>query len=180
MTSPQRHQHTRRIFKVRSLRSRRQKRLTFWTVGAASLVAAALLFDVAIRQVYHPLLDADNVALVEAGRVVYARACSVCHGVLLQGQPNWRERSVNGKLPAPPLDASGHAWRFRDRDLFAITKGGPAAYPAGYSTDMPSFDEQLSEEEIAATLAYVKSIWPTDVRAKQARRNMAFWSRTAH
>ena len=180
MTVRQRHQHPRRIFQARTRQTRRWRKSIFWIVGGATLLAAALLFDVAIRQVYHPPLDAGNVALVDAGRTIYARACSGCHGASLQGQPNWRERLANGKLPAPPLDASGQAWRLRDKDLFSITKAGPAAYPAGYSTDMPPFGEQLSDEEIAATLAYIKSVWPADMRAKQARRNLTFWSRTAH
>lgn len=180
MTGRQRRQHPQRIFQARGRRARRWRKFIVWSVGGATLLVTALLFDMAIRQVNHPPLDAGNVTLVDAGRATYARACSDCHGVSLQGQPNWRERMPNGKLPAPPLDASGQAWRLRDKDLFTITKAGLAAYPAGYSTDMPAFGEQLSDAEIAATLAYMKSVWPADVRAKQARRNLTFWSRTAH
>lgn len=180
MAGRQRHQHPQRIFQARTRQTRRRRILIFWIVGGATLLGAALLFNMAIRRVNHPPIDASNVALVAAGRQIYAQACSSCHGVSLQGQPNWRERLADGRLPAPPLDASGHAWRLRDKDLFAVTKTGPAAYPAGYSTNMPAFGQQLSDEQIAATLAYVKSVWPVDIQAKQTRRNMAFWSRIAH
>lgn len=180
MTGRQRHQHTRRIFRAKTRRSRRWRKLTFWAAGGATLIAAALLFDMALRRVNHPPMDVSDVALVDTGRRIYAQACSNCHGVSLQGQPDWLTRSAGGRSPAPPLDGAGRAWRLRDKDLFRITKVGPAAYPSGYSTDMPAFGQDLSDEEIAATLAYVKSVWPPDIRAKQARRNIAFWSRVAH
>lgn len=34
---------------------------------------------------------------------------------------------------------------------------------------MPAFGETLSHREIYAILAYIKSRWPTEVRARQAR-----------
>jgi mono/diheme cytochrome c family protein len=34
---------------------------------------------------------------------------------------------------------------------------------------MPAFDGVLSDEQIAAVLAYIKSRWPTDIREWQAR-----------
>ncbi len=180
MTGRRRHQHTRRIFKARRRRSRRWRTVAVWAVGGAVLVAAALLFDMALRQVHHPRMDANDVALVDAGRRIYAQACSSCHGVSLQGQPNWPTRSADGRMPGPPLDGSGHAWQLRDKDLFEITKEGPAAYPPGHSREMPAFGQQLSDKEIASILAYVKSVWPPDLQVKQARRNMEFWTKIAH
>ena len=52
-------------------------------------------------------LAADKRAVVEKGRAIYAEYCASCHGVDLEGQPNWRERDAEGYLPAPPHDASG-------------------------------------------------------------------------
>lgn len=75
----------------------------------------------------------------------------------------------DGKLPAPPHDASGHTWHHPDRVLFDIVKRGPAAYPAGHVTDMPAYNGRLTDQDIAAVLAYIKSTWPADVREKQAR-----------
>jgi len=54
-----------------------------------------------------------------------------------------------------------------------ITQLGPAAYPEGYLTDMPAFGNTLSERDIAAILAYIKSQWPPDIRARQSRQNAA-------
>jgi hypothetical protein len=45
-------------------------------------------------------------------------------GANLEGQPNWKERQANGRLPAPPHDASGHTWHHPDAQLFGITKQG--------------------------------------------------------
>ena len=61
---------------------------------------------------------------LQRGAVVYADYCASCHGANLEGQPNWRSRMPNGKLPAPPHDANGHTWHHPDRQLFAITKYG--------------------------------------------------------
>lgn len=177
MSGRQRVRSTRRPYQAKP---RRWRRLTLWILGGGALVAAGLLFDVALRQKNQPRMDASNLEQVAGGRSIYGQACSSCHGESLQGQPNWRERQMNGKLPAPPLDASGRAWRHSDKELFAIVKAGSAAYPAGNDTDMPAFGEQLSDEEIAAALAYVKSVWSADIQARQARRSLAPWRRAPH
>ncbi len=75
----------------------------------------------------------------------------------------------NGRLPAPPHDATGHTWHHPDEMLFRITKFGARTYPSGYETDMPAFDNRLTDEEIAASLAFIKSTWPAEIRARQAR-----------
>lgn len=117
-----------------------------------------------------PEIDPDNGAQVARGQAVYAAQCARCHGADLQGQPNWRERQANGRLPAPPHDESGHSWHHPDSVLFGITKQGIAAFaPPGYESDMPAFENVLTDDDIAAVLAYIKSQWPPEVRARQAR-----------
>jgi mono/diheme cytochrome c family protein len=74
-------------------------------------------------------------------------------------------------MPAPPHDASGHTWHHPDSVLFRITKFGPAAYPEGFQTDMPAFEKTLSDSQIAAILAYIKSTWPPEVQRRQNRMN---------
>jgi mono/diheme cytochrome c family protein len=99
---------------------------------------------------------------VASGAKVYAQHCAACHGARLEGQPDWRRRLPNGRLPAPPHDESGHTWHHRDEVLFGITKHGlvPGKYaPPDYESDMPAFDGKLSDDEIWAVLAYVKSHW---------------------
>ena len=111
------------------------------------------------------LLRPDDGALVAQGAAVYARECAACHGEQLEGQENWRQRRADGRLPAPPHDASGHTWHHPDQQLFALTKFGPAALVGeGYESDMPGYEEILSDEEIVAVLSYITSTWPPDVR----------------
>ena len=103
------------------------------------------------------------------GRQLYDLHCAACHGAKLEGQPKWRERLPNGKLPAPPHDASGHTWHHPDRVLFEITRNGIAHFaPPGYASDMPAFGGRLSDDDIRAVLAYIKSTWPEETRKLQA------------
>jgi mono/diheme cytochrome c family protein len=105
--------------------------------------------------------DPRDTAKVALGARVYAQHCAACHGARLEGQPDWRRRLPNGRMPAPPHDESGHTWHHSDSMLFDITKGGmgPPYAPAHYSSDMPAFRGKLSDEEIWAVLAYIKSQW---------------------
>jgi mono/diheme cytochrome c family protein len=120
-----------------------------------------------------PRIDSDDETQVAQGQGVYVAHCARCHGANLEGQPNWRDRQANGRLPAPPHDASGHTWHHPDAELFGITKHGLGSYaPAGYQSDMPAFEGTLSDEQIAAVLAYIKSRWPADIRERQARINV--------
>jgi len=112
--------------------------------------------------------DNNQVAL---GKRLYATACASCHGASLEGQPDWQRRLPNGRLPAPPHDASGHTWHHSDAFLMRVTKLGPAAYPEGHLTDMPAFRDTLSDREIAAILAFIKSRWPAEIRIRQNRLN---------
>lgn len=138
-------------------------------VGGLIVLAAALIhFSTATVL---PRIDHTDQKQVERGRRLYAGSCASCHGASLEGQPNWQRRLPNGRMPAPPHDAAGHTWHHADSVLFAITKRGPAAYPEGHLTDMPAFGQRLSDSEIAAILAYIKSTWPPDIRARQARLN---------
>lgn len=116
--------------------------------------------------------DPEDTAQVALGREVYAAQCASCHGAKLEGQPNWKERRPDGKLPAPPHDASGHTWHHPDTQLFEITKRGTAALVGdGYQTDMREFGSLLSDDEIWAVLAYIKSAWPPEIRARHQRMN---------
>jgi len=110
-------------------------------------------------------VTADEIAL---GQELYAANCASCHGADLEGQPDWKRRLDSGRMPAPPHDESGHTWHHTDQALFTITKLGVGAIVPGYESDMPAFGEVLSDAEIAAALAYIKSTWPERQRAFQA------------
>lgn len=104
--------------------------------------------------------DPRDAAKVALGEQVYAANCASCHGAKLEGQRAWRQRLPSGRMPAPPHDEGGHTWHHPDDVLFGITKNGIGPYaPAGYESDMPAFAGKLSDDEIWAVLAYVKSQW---------------------
>ena len=116
--------------------------------------------------------DPENPALVAKGRSIYMAACASCHGRRLQGQALWQVMDQYAGRRAPPHDATGHTWRHSDEDLFCKTKTGrfPAAR-AHSTTYMPSFSGNLSDQEILAVLAFIKSSWPAGMRASQAMLN---------
>ena len=137
---------------------------------AASIAAAAVSFAVWDRRAVVP----GDGAAVQVGQALYSDHCAACHGENLEGQPNWRTRRADGRLPAPPHDETGHTWHHPDQQLFAMTKYGIQAFAGpAYESDMPGFDGVLSDEEIQAVLAYIKSTWPSPVRAEQERRSQA-------
>ena len=107
-------------------------------------------------------------AQIALGQKLYATSCASCHGANLEGQPDWKRRLENGRMPAPPHDAGGHSWHHSDRNLFMITKLGIGAVVPGYESDMPVFEALLSDDEIVAVLAYIKSTWPERERSFQA------------
>jgi mono/diheme cytochrome c family protein len=103
------------------------------------------------------------------GARIYAESCASCHGPDLEGQPDWQRRLPSGRIPAPPHDASGHTWHHGDAILFRLVKEGVAAVVGGgYESDMPGFAGTLSDEEIHAVLAFIKSTWPERQRVYQA------------
>ena len=105
---------------------------------------------------------------IAQGQTIYAANCASCHGARLEGQPDWKRRLANGRMPAPPHDSTGHTWHHADRQIFTITKLGLGAVVPGYESDMPAFEATLSDAEIASVLAYVKSTWPERQRGFQA------------
>ena len=118
------------------------------------------------------LADAGNKRQVETGQKIYVENCASCHGVNLEGQPNWRSQLPEGGLPAPPHDETGHTWHHSDKLNFKYTKkGGQKIAPPGFKSNMPGFEETLSDDQIWAVLAYIKSEWPEQVRRRHALRN---------
>ncbi len=97
---------------------------------------------------------------IAQGKELYAQNCASCHGPDLEGQPDWKRMLENGRMPAPPHDETGHTWHHSDSQLFTLTKLGVGGVVSGYESDMPAFDGILTDAEIRATLAYIKSTWP--------------------
>src|SRR3984893_6075924 len=80
---------------------------TRWVIAGSAASAVGVLVAVGIvvclgtnAEPTEP--DPNSASLVGRGKAVYAQYCASCHGANLEGQPNWRERQPNGRLPAPP------------------------------------------------------------------------------
>ncbi|TVO51956.1 c-type cytochrome [Denitromonas halophila] len=136
------------------------------TIGLAVLASAALI------ACGDPPVSAPMSASLTQGATLYAAQCASCHGAKGEGQPDWRERKPDGRLPAPPHDASGHTWHHPMEMLVQMTRDGlvPPLAPEGYQSDMPAFGHILSDDEIRAVLAYIESQWPDEVKRMRAER----------
>jgi mono/diheme cytochrome c family protein len=142
-------------------------------LGAAAVVAA-----IAAGWMFWPSAstgraEANDARQVALGAIVYRDHCASCHGANLEGQPNWMSRKPDGRFPAPPHDETGHTWHHPDETLFDLTKLGlkPPLAPAGYQSDMPAFGPVLTDEQIWAVLAFIKSRWPEKIRARHSSLN---------
>lgn len=118
-------------------------------------------------------LRADDLAVVAHGEQIYQAQCAACHGVQLEGQPDWRKRDAADYLPAPPHDATGHTWHHADDLLFEITKYGPGVVigDSDYKSRMPIYENILSDEDIVAVLSFIKNTWPAQERQWQEEVN---------
>ena len=110
--------------------------------------------------------DGDDPQLVARGREIFQRRCASCHGAQGQGEFAWRIPGADGRIKAPPLDASGHVHDHGDAGLMAIIQRGE-----GVSAFMPRFAATLPEEDVLAVMAFMKSTWPLAIRIAQAAAN---------
>jgi mono/diheme cytochrome c family protein len=155
-----------------SVRNRSGQRWRITAVTGVALVVAGLgalaAFLTGLFERWGGGVQSAQKAVLAEGRTLYSQHCARCHGANLEGQPDWTQRLPSGRLPAPPHDASGHTWHHSDRVLFEITKKGPAALVGSdYESDMPAFDGVLTENQIRAVLAFIKSTWPEQERRFQ-------------
>lgn len=118
-------------------------------------------------------LDGRDIA---NGEALYAEQCASCHGVNLEGDPNWQTPDENGIYPAPPHDENGHTWHHDNMILFNHTKLGGAEALRLYGIEdfksgMPPFSDVLTDDEIWDILAYIRSTWPEEIQELHATRN---------
>ncbi len=106
---------------------------------------------------------------VALGNAVYVENCAACHGANLEGQPNWQERNENGQYPAPPHDETGHTWHHGDQHLKERILYGAAGLDEAFqaASTMPAYEGILTEAEIEAVIAYIKSTWPSVIAENQ-------------
>ena len=138
-------------------------------VAIVGALVGAALYDRAAP--IGPLPNLRELQRIAAGKSVYGTHCASCHGSNLEGQANWTSRLLNGRMPAPPHDDSGHTWHHSNEVLFALVKYGmkPPYAPAGYPSDMPAFSRTLSDDDIWNVLAFIQSRWSDQVRTRHDR-----------
>lgn len=119
---------------------------------------------------YAQLADPQTLAL---GEEVYLARCASCHGADGEGQfPQAPlQPDDTGRIGAPPHDSTGHTWHHDDDLLIRyVIEGGQA--PPDRFYPMPAFGEQLSEAEVLAVIAYIKTMWTEEERLIQAERTL--------
>lgn len=141
-------------------------RFPVWAIVAIAVIAAGGVLLLA---------NDSGVTSFELGRRVYAENCASCHGPNGEGGNPSAPLSTNadGKFPAPPHDRMGHTWHHPDDQLKKIIING-SSYD-DFVSEMPAFTDRLSEAEIDAVLAYIKTWWDEDQREFQAEvsRNLS-------
>lgn len=147
-------------------------RLVFLAVGFLVLAAAGWVLA---GQALGDSMKADPAdrEQVAQGERIYQDNCASCHGAELEGQPDWKQRLPNGTMPAPPHDDSGHTWHHPDQQLFDYTKlGGAAVVQPPFKSAMPGFGPSLSDDDIWAVLAFIKSRWSPRAQDVQRQRSV--------
>ena len=149
-------------------------RLLVSVIGVSAAVIGAVVWAQGTPTEQVGLFEYSSAAAVEQGAVLYADNCASCHGVNLQGQDNWQNATSNGRALAPPHDESGHTWHHPDEQLFQIVKFGTAALVGNsYESDMAGYSGVLSDAQILATMAFIKSTWPADIIERHNAINIA-------
>ncbi|MBA1295626.1 c-type cytochrome [Pseudomonas lurida] len=105
---------------------------------------------------------AANARTDAPGAHTYATRCASCHGADGKGQPDWM----------PPLAGATSALATETASAINITLNGAqrvvaAGVPDAYR--MPALREQLSDQDIAEVLTYVRSTWGNHGSAVEAK-----------
>ena len=143
-------------------------------IGISTALIGAVVWLQEQPATQNGLFDYSNADVVKQGAELYADNCASCHGENLQGQDNWQTPSSNGRALAPPHDETGHTWHHPDEQLFQIVKFGTAALVGnGYESDMAGYIDVLSDAQIQATMAFIKSTWPEEIIERHNSMNDA-------
>lgn len=154
-----------RVARKRSVSRRDESLGRIFAVSAAIAVGVVGIVFIVLRSHRASPADPEDEAQVARGAAVYQAECSRCHGAHLEGQPDWETPLADGSYPAPPHDQTGHTWHHADSHLFEVVKHGGETE----GSTMSGFADKLSDSDIWATLAFMKSRWPEAIRRRQPR-----------
>ena len=123
-----------------------------WQACAIAVAAGALLLVTGCTD-DEPAAQVD----LSRGEELYDRHCVACHGGSSGGAID--------DIP-PRHNAQGHTWHHADCDLIdMVLEGMPQR--EGFP-EMPAFGDELTEAEVEAILAYIKTWWEPEQREIQA------------
>lgn len=105
----------------------------------------------------------NNVSPVEAGREKFqALGCASCHGANAEGG---RCPTLNGVAGSQRQLADGRTVEATDEYLRESILNPAAKQVAGYPLIMPTYQGQLTEDELLALVTYIKSLAPASQNA---------------
>jgi mono/diheme cytochrome c family protein len=97
---------------------------------------------------------------ISRGGRLFQQNCAACHGEQAQGlAKDWRKADKDGKLPAPPLNGTAHAWHHPHNVLVSVIKNGTVKIGGS----MPAWKDSLSDEEINDIIAWFQSKWSDEI-----------------
>lgn len=92
---------------------------------------------------------------ITRGKATYGELCAKCHGP--GGKGDGKEAATLATKPKDLTECARLA-KFTDEQLRKIVKEGGES--ASLSKDMPPYKDSLEDDEIADTVAYVRSLCP--------------------
>lgn len=107
----------------------------------------------------------------QRGQAVYEANCASCHGGPTGGE----------MMDYPPRhNTNGHTWHHADCELTQVIRDGASPMTEMMRSmmappdapRMQAFKDRLSDEEIEAVLAYIKTLWTPRQRDIQARTTL--------
>ena len=106
-------------------------------------------------------------AYIQLGQQEYDLRCAHCHGDHGEGQlavtiENTRNLGMN---LVPAHDSTGHTWQHPDQLLLRVIKEG-ISNPLDQFI-MESYASVMTDQEVRATIAYIKLWWTDEQRAYQ-------------
>lgn len=129
--------------KRRQHQSKQQTSAAKLILAGLSIVAFVMYINWDSSQTAEPLADERTISL---GQQVFQQNCASCHGEQGEGHAAIAQ--------APALNDKEHAWHHPDGQLQELILNG--------GIEMPSFQDELSNEEVAAVIRYFQTLWRPD------------------
>jgi mono/diheme cytochrome c family protein len=140
-------------------------RLSFRGFAVVALVGLAASLTLLGREVLRQEEKPGSPVAGSPARALYDAHCAICHG------PGGKGDGAGAKVlrqPMPDFTNPTAMHAVNDRFLFEIIKKGSSQF--GRSNAMPSWGMQLSDGEIRALVAYIRSLATETSAAPGARK----------